>query len=170
MVKDLFVSLKRFSNLKKIAAFFKPWLNCLCSFGKSWCQTRSQVTFLLKKVVFNVHAQFYCIGCYNNNSSRLKVVSAAPQCKEMEEYVDVFTFLCIFQTSLSNGGSILTPTVPLSSICHSGSNKSNKSLSSKSDPENNKTVGEVSHGVTNGHHNDKGNNLHTQLTPNVSGS
>ena len=75
------------------------------------------------------------------------------------------THNCIFQTSLSNGGSILTPTVPLSSICHSGSNKSNKSQSTKSDPENNKTAGiaaEASHGVTNGlhHHNNdnsKGN-------------
>ena len=71
-------------------------------------------------------------------------------------------FRLFFQTSLSNG-SILTPSltgnVGLSSLCHSaGSNKSNKSLSSKSDQENNKTLDPMltSHGAPNGHHNDKG--------------
>lgn len=64
----------------------------------------------------------------------------------------------LLQNSLMSNGSILTPTIPLSSICHSsGSNKSNKSLSSKSDQENNKIATEQApHGVANGHHNDKG--------------
>ena len=67
-------------------------------------------------------------------------------------------FIFVFQTSLSNG-SILTPTIPLSSICHSGSSKSNKSLSSKSDQEPNNKTTENSHCAPNGLYNDKGEQL-----------